>query len=94
MEDDVEEGTVNMDAVIGQESQFPELVHEDTDTGPSRPDHVCEYCSLADLGNDRLRLPFFSKWAIKRSIRASRFSEEIRQVLLDTDVARQKIGEE
>ena len=41
MEDDVEEGTVDVhSAVIVDEAQFAELIHEETDAGPCGADHL------------------------------------------------------
>ena len=41
MEDDREEGTVDVhSAVVVNEAQFAELIHEETDAGPRSADHL------------------------------------------------------
>jgi hypothetical protein len=47
-------------AVVIDEAQFPEFVHEETDTRPGRADHLGERL-LADLGRDRLRPAFLGE---------------------------------
>ena len=59
VEDDIEEGTVHVQpAVVVNETQFAELIHEETDAGARGADHVGQHV-LTDLRNDRLRLAFF-----------------------------------
>ena len=61
MEDDTEEGTVDVQpAVVVEEPQFAELIHEETDAGPRGADHLSQRF-LTHLRNDRLRLAFFPK---------------------------------
>ena len=61
MEEDVDEGTVHVQpAVEVTESQFAKLLHEETNAGARRADHLDERF-LTDLQNDRLRLLFFPK---------------------------------
>ena len=43
VEDDVEEGTVHVHlAVVVNEAQFPELIHEETDARPCSADHFSQ----------------------------------------------------
>lgn len=61
VEDDVEEGTVHVHpAVVFNEAQFEELIHEETDTGAYGTDHLSEQF-LTDLRDHRFRLAFFSE---------------------------------
>ena len=61
VKDEIEEGTVHVQpAVVMYEAQFLELIHEETDTGARRADHLGERF-LTDLWNNRLRLAFFPK---------------------------------
>ena len=56
MEDDVEEGTVHVQlAVVVNEAQFAELIHEETDAG-ARGAHNVGQRVRTDFRNDRLRL--------------------------------------
>ena len=56
VQDDIEEGTVNLQsAILVKESQFAELIHEETDAGPRGADHLSQRF-LTDL---RVRLPGF-----------------------------------
>ena len=61
MENDIEEGTVHVHpAVVANEAQFSELVHEVTDAGACRADQLGE-CFLTDLRDHRFRLAVFPK---------------------------------
>ena len=61
MQDDVEEGTVNMQAVVVMnEAELPEFIHKETDSRPRCADHFGERF-LADLRHDRLGLGVFPK---------------------------------
>src|SRR5205085_9475137 len=54
VEDDAEQRAVDFHfAVVTDESESAEFVHEETYPRPGCPDHVCERL-LADLRNDRL----------------------------------------
>ena len=61
VEDDVEEGTVHVHlTVVVNEAKFPELIHEETDAGTRRPNHLGERF-LTDLCNHRLWLTFLAE---------------------------------
>ena len=47
-------------AVVVNEAQFPELIHEETNAGPCRPDHLGERF-LTDLRDHRLGLIIFAE---------------------------------
>src|SRR5947199_491415 len=54
VQDHAEQRTVDFHfAVVADESQSPEFVHEEAHPRPGCPDHVCERL-LADLGDDGL----------------------------------------
>src|SRR5271168_2409459 len=54
---DVQQGSVNPDAaVIVDETQLPEAVHEEADPAPGRPDHLREGL-LSDRRNQHLGFP-------------------------------------
>src|SRR5882762_7236997 len=56
VQNDVEEGTVNMQAVVVvNEAELPEFIHKETDSRPRCADHFGERF-LADLRHDRLGL--------------------------------------
>src|SRR5437867_9409892 len=79
VEDDIEEGTVHVQpAVVVDESQFAELIHEETDAGARGADHLGEHF-LTHLCNDRLRLALLPKMGHNSSTRASRFSLELKR---------------
>jgi hypothetical protein len=77
MQNHVQQGTVyfNM-AVVINKSQFPKFVHESTDAGSRRTDHVRE-CLLADFRQDRLRFAFLAKICKKQKGPRRRFSLEL-----------------
>jgi hypothetical protein len=61
VEDDIEEGAVNLQAaVVFNEAELPKLVHEETDPGPRRPDHLGQGF-LTDPGHDELMLSIFAE---------------------------------
>jgi len=67
MEDDIEEGTVHVQAaVVANEARFAELIHEETHAGLCGADHVGQP-ALTDLRNDHLRLAFFPEVGSKRA---------------------------
>ena len=58
VQNQIQQGFVNLDvAVVGDKSQFPKSIHEETDAGPRGSDHLGK-CLLADFGEDRLRPSF------------------------------------
>ena len=65
VEDNIEEGTMHLQplvqpAVVLNEAQFLELIHEETDAGARGADHLREPF-LTHLRNDYLRLAFLAK---------------------------------
>jgi hypothetical protein len=55
VQDDAQQSRVDLKpAVIFDEPELSELVHEEIDARPRRPNHVCEQF-LRELGEDRLR---------------------------------------
>jgi len=65
VENDIEEGAVYVQllvrpAIVLNEAQFAELIHEETDGGARGADHLGEIF-LTHLRHDRLRLAFFPK---------------------------------
>src|SRR5208337_4757729 len=61
LQKDVEEGVVNPNlAVIFDEPQFSEAIHEKTHSGPGGANHLSQYL-LADLGNHRLRFALLAE---------------------------------
>ena len=59
MEDDIEEGAVDVEpALIVNQTIFLEPIHEETDPRACRPDHLGE-CFLADLRDDLFWFTFF-----------------------------------
>jgi hypothetical protein len=61
VEDDVEKGTVRgQAAVVLDKARLPELVHEETDSGPRGADYLGQRF-LADLRKDRLGLVYLPK---------------------------------
>jgi hypothetical protein len=65
-------------AIVVNEAKFAELIHEETDAGPRRPDHLGQRF-LTDLCDHRLRLIIFAEVANNSSTRASRFSLELKR---------------
>src|SRR6185503_19216324 len=61
MQEDIEEGAVNVQAaVVLDEAELPELVHESADPRPGGADHLGQHF-LADLRNHRLGGPFLAE---------------------------------
>ena len=53
---DSEEGAVNFQSAFGfNEAQFPKFIHEETDSGSGRADHVGQRL-LADLRNEKVHV--------------------------------------
>ena len=61
VQNDIQQRTVNLDAaVVVNEAQFSKLVHEKTNAGPGRADHVRERF-LADFRDQWLRFVILAK---------------------------------
>ena len=61
MQNDVQQRTVHVDAaIVVDQTQLPELVHEKTDARPGGPDHLSQRL-LADFRDDRLGFAFLAE---------------------------------
>jgi hypothetical protein len=62
VQNDIQQGTVDFNTVtvVMNEAQFSKFVHEETYTGPGRPDHLSKRL-LADFRDDGLRFSFLAK---------------------------------
>src|SRR5438094_10890 len=84
-------------AVVGDEPQLAELVHEMADSRASGADDLRQRL-LADLRNHRLRLAFLSEISEQekypREPLLTRVEEVVHQVLLNSNVAREQIVKE
>ena len=78
MQDYIKERAVDLQstAVVVNEAQFSEPVHEKADPGAGRADHFRQ-CLLAYLGYHRFGYALLPKRASSRRMRASRFSLEL-----------------
>src|SRR5471032_3246858 len=91
-----QQGAVNLQvAVVVDEAQLPEFVHEKTDPRPRRADDAGQGL-LTNRYRDRLRPTFLAEVRQQeqrpRQPLFTRVEKLIDQVLLDTAVARQKMG--
>src|SRR5947209_16391176 len=84
-------------AVIVDEAQLPELVHEGVYPGPGRADNFRQRL-LADLRGDRLRRAFLAEVGEEKERAGqtllARIEQLVGEVLLDAAVARQQMGHE
>src|SRR5882757_4112769 len=97
-QDDTQQRAVNLQmAVVLDEAQLPEFVHELADTGTCRADDLSQ-CLLADRGGDRLRPAVLTEIRKneQRTCKAlfARVEELVDEVLLDPAVAGQQVGHE
>src|SRR5208337_777379 len=98
VQDNAQKGIVNVDlAVVLDEAQFPEFVHEKIDPGPRCANHLRQHL-LRYLGKDLLRQ---ARRAITRQQQQSAcqaflagVEELVDQILLDADVSRQHMRDE
>ena len=61
LQEDIQKGVVDANlAVIFDESQFPEAIHEETHSRPGGANHLCQDL-LADLGNDYVGFTFLAE---------------------------------
>lgn len=98
MPNDIEDGTVNMQSALGvDEALLAEFGQKETDSRPGRADQIGQ-CFLADLRNDGFSLASFPKAGQQHKNPGQPFLAAvealIQQVLLDSDVAGQQIGDE
>src|ERR1700730_9228845 len=98
MQNDVQQGAVNFQvAVVFNEAQFPEFIHEVTDARPRGADHLREGL-LADLRNYLLRSAVLAK--IRQEEKSScqtplaRIEQMTKQFLLDEQGPSQKMPDE
>ena len=81
--------------VVVNEAQFAEPIHEETDAGTRRPDHLGERF-LTDLRDHWLGLIFFAEVGQQQQHSREPFlagvKEMIHQILFDTNRVRQQIG--
>src|SRR5208283_2380521 len=92
VQNDVEQRAVHLQtAVVMNETQFPESVHEKTDSRTSRTDHLGQGL-LADLGNYRLGFAFLAKMSEQQKDPGqpffARIEKLIHQIFFVTDVPR------
>jgi hypothetical protein len=98
VQDDAEEGTVNLEpAVVLDEAQFPEFVHEEVDARACRANHLRQDL-LRQFGQHALGLVLLpiSRQEQQRAGEAllAGVEELIDQVLFDADVSRQHVRDE
>jgi len=102
VEHDIEEGAVHLQpivriAVVFNEAQFPELIHEETDARARGADHLREHF-LTHLCHDRFWLAFFAKMGHKQQHACepllTGIKELIHQVFLGANVAKPGDGRE
>ena len=96
MEDDIEEGAVHAQrAIVINETQLAELIHEETDAGARSADHLGERF-LTELRNHRLRFAFFAEMGQQqqypREPLLAGVEEMIHQILFDTNRVGEQIG--
>src|SRR5271157_4498815 len=98
LQKDVEEGVVNPNlAVIFDEAQLSEAIHEKTHSGPSCANHLSQYL-LADLRNHRLGFAFLAELGQQqqnpRQPLFAGIEKLINQIGLDASVAGKQKGDE
>src|SRR6185312_16541755 len=84
-------------AVVIDEPQTPKLVHEKAHPRARRADHLCQGF-LADLGDERLRPPFFAEICEQqkkpRKTLFARVEELVHEILFDSHGASQEMRHE
>src|SRR5450755_3688439 len=98
LQKDVEKSVVDADlAVVFDEAQFSEAIHEKTDSGPGGADHLSQEF-LADFGNYRLGFAFLAELREEqqnpRQPLFAGIEKLIDQVRLDASIACKKKGDE
>src|SRR5579863_4254353 len=93
-----QQGAVNLDlAIVADEAQSPELVHEMTDPRSGGANHLGQRL-LTDIGTDRLRAAFFAEIGEQQEQpRQSPFAgieQLIDEILLDPAVPSEEVGHE
>jgi hypothetical protein len=69
MQNDIQQGTMHFEAaaVVVNETQFSKFIHEETDAGPCRADHLCK-CLLTDFRANRFSGSRDDRRAIARRV--------------------------
>jgi hypothetical protein len=98
MQDNTQEGSVDMQpAIVLNEAQFPEFIHEKVDPGACCANHFRQRL-LRYFGEYLLRLGFLSVASEQQKSPGQPFlagvEELIDQILLDSDVSRKHISHE
>ncbi len=98
VQDNAQEGIIDVDlAVVLDEAQFPEFVHEKIDPGPRRANHLRQHL-LRYFGQHLLRMALraIAREQQERARQAflGRVEELVYQVLLDSYVSRKHISDE
>src|SRR5437899_11429758 len=98
VEDDTHEVAVNVQAaIVVNEAQLPQLVHEETHPRPCCPDHFGQRF-LTYPGNDELVLPFFAEAGQQQQDPSQPFltgiEKLINQVLFDPSIPGQQVRHE
>jgi len=98
VKDDTQEGIVDVNlAVVFDEAQFPEFVHEQIDPGPCCANHLRQHL-LRYFREHFLRLALLAEAREQqqsaRQPLLSRVEELVDQVFLDVDVSRQHMSDE
>ena len=99
MENNTKQRTMDLEApaIVVNKSQFPEPVHEKTDSRAGGADHFCQHL-LADLGNYGLGFAFLAKMSEQQKDSGqplfAGIKELINQIFFVTDVPRQQTGHE
>jgi hypothetical protein len=90
VQDNTQEGSVDVQpAVVMNEAQLSEFIHEKIDPGASCPDHLCQRL-LRNFGDHFVRLVLHAISSEKQQRAGQAFlagvKELINQILLDSDV--------
>src|SRR6266481_9213526 len=98
VQDNAQEGIIDVDlAVVLDEAQFPEFVHEKIDPGPRRANHLRQHL-LRYFGQHLLRMALRAiareQQESARQAFLARVEELVYQVLLDSYVSRKHISDE
>ena len=98
MEDDAEERGVDLQAaIVFDEAELAEFVHEEIDAGAGGADHFGE-SFLRDFGEDALRLVFGAVACEKEKRAGEAFfagvEKLVDEIFFDADVAREHVGDE
>jgi hypothetical protein len=99
MQNDIQQGTMHFEAaaVVVNETQFSKFIHEETDAGPCRADHLCK-CLLTDFRANRFRFAFLAKVRQQQEQPSQTFLARIEQLIdevcFDADGPAKKMRDE